>query len=155
MLHRQRHPDMIVNSKQRRWTYLDDNERHFVHSAELQPTRSWQTPQRSTFETLLFFPNNNCIPFVLSTFTRRPLSSTAFFHLPYLAITSFNDSPHGTRSSAYKNFINEPSLTSSVRTFITMINKIALKADLWWTPAFTENELDSSPSTEAAVLQSV
>ena len=103
----------LGTSKQRWWTHLW----HFVHWIELQSTCSPQTPQGPTFETLLFFPNNNCIAFVLSTFTLRPFLSTAFFHLPYLSITSINDSPHKTRSSAYNNSINEPSLTSSIRTW--------------------------------------
>ena len=55
--------------------------------------------------------------------------STTFSNLPYLSITSFNDFPHKTRSSAYNNSINEPSYTSSIRTSITMINKSELKAD--------------------------
>ena len=88
----------------------------FVHSIELQPNFSPKTPQGSTFETLLFFLYNNFISFVLSTFTLRPFPSIAFFYLPNLSITSFNDSPYKARSPAYNNSMNEPSLTSSVRT---------------------------------------
>ena len=79
--------------------------------------------------------------------------STAFSNLLYLSITSFNYFPHKTRSSAYNISINEPSYTSSIRTSTTMINKSELKADPWWTLAFTENELDNAPSTETAVPQ--
>ena len=133
----------LCTSKQQQWTHLW----HFIHSIELQPTHSPQTPQRYTFETLIFFPNNNCIPFVLSTFTFRPFPSTAFFYLTYLFMTSFNDSPHKARSSAYNNSINEPSLTSPVRTSIIMINKSEIKADPSWPPTFTEVNWDGRFTT--------
>ena len=110
--------------------------------------------RRIYFQNTTFFPNNNCIPLVLPTFTLRPFPSTAFFHLPYLSITSFNDFPHKTKLSAY-NSILKPSLTSYARTSITIINKGGLKTDPWLKPTFTENEPDSSPSTETAVLQSL
>ena len=89
---------------------------------------------------LLFFPENNCITFVLLTLTLRPFPSIAFFHLPYLAITSFNDSPHKTRSFAYNNSINEPCLTS-LRTSITMMNKSGLETDPLWTPTFLPSDM--------------
>ena len=129
-----------------RTTMMNHLWHHFLHWIKLQTTHSPQT-QQSNFKTLLFFPNNNCIPFV------RPFPSTAFLHLTYLFITSFNYSPHKTRSSAYNKSINEPSLTSSVWTFTTMVNKSGVKADPWWTSTFTENELDCSLSTETAILQ--
>ena len=100
----------LGTSEQRRWTHLW----HFVHWIELQPTCSPQTRQSYTFKTILFFPNKKYIPFVLPTFTVRPFPSTAFSHLRYFSITSFCDSQHKTRSPAYNNSINEPSLTSSV-----------------------------------------
>ena len=108
---------------------------------------------RVHFQTLLFFRNNNCIHYVISTVTLRPFLSTAFFHLPYFSITSFNDFSHKTRSFAYNNSINEPSPTFSIRTSITIIKKSGLKADPWWTSTCTENELDTSASTETGVLQ--
>ena len=101
----------LGTSEQRQWTHLW----HFIHWIQLQPTRC--SPQKSlgfTFETLLFFPNNNFIPYVLPTFTLRLFLSTAFFQHPYLSITSSNDSLHKTRSSTYKNSINKTKLTSSV-----------------------------------------
>ena len=139
----------LGTSQQWQWTHLW----HFICGIELQPTLSSQTQQGSTFKTLLLFPNNNCIPFVSSIFTLRPFFPLYFFHLPYLPVTSYNHSPQKTRLSVYKNSISEPSVTSSVRTSIAMINKSGRRADLWWTPAFTIDELDSSPSTETAVLQ--
>ena len=81
------------------------------------------------------------------------LSFYCIFPSSILVINSFNNSSHKTRLFAYKNAINEPCLTFSVRTSITMINKSRLKADPWWTPTFTENELYSSSSSETAVLQ--
>ena len=114
------------------------------------PTCSLQTPQGSTFKTLqvitayfLFYQHSPSDPFHY------------IFPSPSLPITSFKNYPLKTKSSTYNNSNNEPSLTSSVRTSITMINKNRLKADSKQTPTFTENELDSSPSTETLVLQSL
>ena len=96
------------------------------------PTHSPQAPQGSTFETLLFFSNNNCIPFVLSTLTLRPFPSTAFFHLSYLSMTSFNDFPHKTWSSHTATLLmNYP---------LHLLSEHPLP-DFWWTPAFTEMNL--------------
>ena len=138
----------LGTSEQQRWTHPW----HFAHLMELQPARSPQTSQESIFEILHFFPNNTCAPFALLPFTLISFPYTAFFHLPYLPITSFNDSPYKRKFSAYNNSINEPSIASSIKTSITIINKNSLKADLWCTPTFTENELYSSPSTETVVV---
>lgn len=67
--------------------------------------------------------------------------------------TSFETINQWARSSEYSSSINEPSLTSSIKTCIPMTSNSGLRAAPWWTPIFTEKEYDSSPSTATAVLQ--
>ena len=74
--------------------------------------------------------NNGDEPTIITYLLLLIFTFAAFFHLQYLSITSFSGSPHKTRSSAYNNSINEPSLTPSVRTSITMIIKVGSKQTL-------------------------
>ena len=100
-----------------------------------------------------FLAYNNCITFVLLTFTLRHFPSNTLFHLWYFPIISSQDSPHRAKLTACNKSINELSLTYSVKTYTTVTNVSVLKAEPWWAPTFLEKESDNSSSTETALLQ--
>ena len=79
-----------------------------------------------------------------------------FLLIPFSIFRAFpasKDSPHKARLSAHNNSNNEPFLTSSVRTSITITNEVGFKADPEWKPTSTEKEFGDSLSIETAVLQ--
>ena len=116
-LHSNTHPDLKNNS----WHPIDQSlptqpNHTMLHPMQLRLIHNITFTHFTTVQQKDTTSKHHFSSQVITVYTIRPFPSTAFFHFPYLPITSTNDSPHKTKLS-----INEPFLTSSLRTSVTVI----------------------------------